>query len=193
MKFRCIFTHNQNGKLWAVACKSSNSKKGSDEFVELLNRLNDTEYLFQFFTSNNADLDDPFWNGLSVDEAIDKVLDEAYAIEKELYSIVNRLPGYEYCSLNDVFLPLHQNIYSLNFKNERYRKAKPDFDKPMIRIYAVELEDGTLIITGGAIKLTRDMPEEEFKEVFGNLNKVRDFLREEKIIDLDGLKELTNE
>ncbi len=194
MKITPIFTKNRESRLWAVCIKKGGKKgKCTDVFTELINQFTNTEYLLNFFIPHKEELDRPFWKGIGVDGAVEKVRQEITHLAKELYSIDNNLPGYENSSLSDVFIALHSNIYSLNFNNERFRKAKPDFDKPMVRLYAIELEDGTFIITGGTIKLIIDMRGEMFDHEIKKLNKLRDFLKEEKINDLEGLKDLLNE
>lgn len=191
MKIRSIFTKKGDGRLWGVGCPSSKKEaKQSDVFTELMNQFNDTQHLASFFNSHLNELNNPFWRSITVDQAIDKVIEEINNLEVELYSIELKLPDYENRSLSDVFLPLHDNVYSISFSKESYRKAKPDFIMPMVRIYALELEDGTMIITGGAIKLTKDMPGDIFDSEKSKLDKLRDFLKAENIIDIEGLKEL---
>jgi hypothetical protein len=75
----------------------------------------------------------------------------------------------------------------LNWNNEQHRKGKPDFSKPMIRLYAIELSDGTNVITGGAIKLTEKMIGDEFDIEMKNLNRVQVYLEREGINSKEGL------
>lgn len=63
-----------------------------------------------------------------------------------------------------------------------------------LRIYAIKLEPGCYIITGGAIKLTRTMEERE--HTLAELKKmeaVRNFLLNGGVIDADGLIEYMSE
>lgn len=69
-------------------------------------------------------------------------------------------------------------------------KARPDRNKghlSWLRLYAIRLEKGTFIITGGAIKLTYKMPERThtLQELI-KMEQVRNFLLEEGIVDKDG-------
>ena len=59
----------------------------------------------------------------------------------------------------------------------------------MLRFYAIELEDSTYIITGGAIKLTGRMDGAYFDKQFANLNRVQAFLKAEQIHTKLGLIE----
>ena len=76
-------------------------------------------------------------------------------------------------------------------------KAKPEQTNrhaSWLRLYAIKLEPGCYIITGGAIKLTRTMQERE--HTLRELNKmefVRNHLLEQGVIDVAGFVELNNE
>lgn len=63
-----------------------------------------------------------------------------------------------------------------------------------LRIYAIKLEPGIFIVTGGAIKLTATMQEREhtLKELY-RMEKVRQYLLSENVIDADGFNEMINE
>lgn len=185
MEFCSIFTDEEKANLWAV-CYPEHEKDGveMDIFSMLFDLWNDTEYLKVFF-NDNSDLKNPFWNYLSPDKALDKVLDEAYFFEEELNNIENSKDANK--NLKNIFKPLHENVYSINFDNEQHRKGKPDFTNPIIRLYAIELSDGTLIITGGALKLTETMEGEEFENEFKNLKRVQEYLEQEGIDSKEGL------
>lgn len=182
MDFVSIFTDGDKN-LWAVIYESNDS----DIFRFLFDKWNDTEYLLNFFRENKEELEDPFWEGITINQAVDRILDEAYEFENQLWSIETKQLGFEKDSLQNVFVALHSNIYSLNWKNERDRKARLRFSKSMLRIYAIELDDFCLIVTGGTIKLTKKMEGERFEAEFRKLESVKSFLRAEGISDKDGL------
>ena len=53
-----------------------------------------------------------------------------------------------------------------------------------MRIYAIKLAKGVYVVTGGAIKLTATMQEREHTALeLAKIEKVRNFLLDEKIID----------
>ena len=63
-----------------------------------------------------------------------------------------------------------------------------------LRIYAIKLEPGIYIITGGAIKLTRTMQEREHTLVeLARMEKVRNFLLDNDIVDLDSFNDYIKE
>lgn len=104
-------------------------------------------------------------------------------------AIETKLPGYENMSLHDVFEKLHDNIYSIKFDSETHMKAKLNLNKPFLRLYAILLEDGTYVITGGAIKLTKKMAGNEFDSEFINLKRVQEYFKRTGIINRQGLIE----
>ena len=63
-----------------------------------------------------------------------------------------------------------------------------------LRIYAIKLETGIYVITGGAIKLTRTMQEREHTLVeLARMEKVRRFLLGNDIADKDSFVDYLNE
>ncbi|MGL5563993.1 MAG: hypothetical protein ACRDCN_15450 [Tannerellaceae bacterium] len=60
-----------------------------------------------------------------------------------------------------------------------------------LRLYAIKIDDNRFLITGGAIKLTRTMQENEYtnNELY-KLSKVCNFLKQEGVFDSDSFDEL---
>ena len=90
--------------------------------------------------------------------------------------------------LDRIFRPLSNSRTSemLLGKEKARIKERPQHAS-WLRIYAIKLEPGCYIITGGAIKLTRTM--QERKHTLAELNKmelVRNFLLGCGAIDADG-------
>jgi len=189
MDFLGIFV--ENGLLYSV-CYPEDQSDGqlNDIFKILFDRWADSEYLLEFFKENYSDLATPFWNGMTIDQAIQQVLFEREDFEYVLWAIETKQPEFEQKSFRDVFKPLHDNIYSLNWKNEQSRKARPDLKDSMLRIYATELEDGSYVITGGAIKLTEKMIGSQYNKEFKNLERVQEFLTTQGIFTKEGLEAL---
>ncbi|NBW34801.1 MAG: hypothetical protein EBR30_07235, partial [Cytophagia bacterium] len=70
-------------------------------------------------------------------------------------------------------------------------KAKGDQPKTWLRIYAIKLESNVYVVTGGAIKLTRSMQDREHTRLeLQKFERCKAYLREQGIIDIDGLSEL---
>ena len=63
-----------------------------------------------------------------------------------------------------------------------------------LRIYAIKLDPGIYVITGGAIKLTRTMQEREHTLVeLARMEKVRSFMIDNNICDMDSFTDYLNE
>jgi hypothetical protein len=133
-------------------------------------------------------LQHPCWGGLTIDDAVDKILDEAQDFEAELKAIETKKPGYENVPLNEIFKNLHKDEFLLRASNWMEKKAKPNFYNPMLRFYAIEF-DGCFIITGGAIKLIEKMEGIYFENEVRKLKQLQEYLRIEQIVSKEGLFE----
>ncbi|HVU94845.1 MAG TPA: hypothetical protein VHE34_06450 [Puia sp.] len=187
MDFFAIFV--EYGSLYSVCYPEDKiSGRPVDIFQVLFDKWADPQYLLEFFKANAADLANPFWKGITIDQAIKQVLREREWFEDQLYAIETKQPGYEGMSFRDLFKPLHNNIYSLDWSGEQFRKARPEMVDSMLRVYAIELEDGSFVITGGVIKLTRTMSGATFDKEIANLKRVKAFLESEGIFSKEGLE-----
>jgi hypothetical protein len=175
-------------KLWAVAYPNDLDEDGkkTDVFQRLLNEWNDINLLASFFNDNKEDL--LIWEPtLTVDKAIDWAIDEAQEMEEKLEGIISGAGEYSHLSINDVFTPLHKNEYALKRKNENLRKGKAHKGRTMLRFYAVELDDGTLVISGGGIKITDGMEPQHLKEEEIRLKNLQDYIKQQAIVTCTGL------
>lgn len=190
MKFVPIFVSENDCKLWSV-CYPEHQVNGKDRdvFNILFEQWSSRHYLKTFLTNHESDLEDPFWYGTGKTDLIDQIEIEREDFITELYAIETKQSGYENMSLRSIFKKLHTNIYSLNFKGDSYRKGKPFISRPILRIYAIELEDETFVVTGGALKLTRTMAGLIFKREFARLDRVKEFLDRNGIMNHQGLIE----
>lgn len=98
-------------------------------------------------------------------------------------------------NLDTIFRPLENSRISEILLGKEKAKIK---DRPRhaswLRIYAIKLEPGCYIITGGAIKLTHTMKERE--HTLNELNKmeqVRNYLISNQAIDADGFVDYLSE
>ena len=63
-----------------------------------------------------------------------------------------------------------------------------------LRIYAIKLDPGIYIITGGAIKLTQTMQEREHTLVeLARMEKVRRYLLDNDVVDMDSFNDYQQE
>lgn len=94
-------------------------------------------------------------------------------------------------NLDYLFRPLeNQRAHEMLLSKEKAKGKRLPKHASWLRIYAIKLEKGVYLITGGAIKLTHLMEERE--HTINELKKmeiVRNHLLNTGIVDSDGMKE----
>lgn len=193
MDFKPIFAkgkEEEDCKVWSV-CYPEDSIDGNpcDIFKIVFSKFNDDSYIQDFLIKNDNDLNTEFWNYMSIDEAHNKILDEAAVFENELKSIEKNPENYDIDILQKIFTNLHKDDYiSQRPDLSVYKKGSPNiyFAPQMIRIYALKLED-CYLITGGAIKLTHLMNRDHLQHEKNQLERVQGYLKDNSIIDKFGL------
>lgn len=168
-----------NGKLWSVRADDDNCH----ELEILLDHWNDVVWLRNFFLNNQDDLN-AFYH-VSIEDAIWDTIEDSDKIESMLLKLG------ESDDLDTLFRPLNNNetAESLLQKDKARLKDRP-VHSSWLRVYAIRLSTRAYIITGGAIKLTFKMEEREHtRNELDKIEKVRNFLLNERIIDDDSFIE----
>ena len=171
-----------NRRLWAV--------KYDEDAINVLGLLfrywSDIDWLADFFSSNKADLERNF-QIRSVDKAIYDTLMDVEELECMILDLA------EDSDLDKMFRPLNNMRTSELLLGKEQAKGKRGAHPSWLRLYALRLEKGVYLITGGAIKLTLKMNEREHtQKELTKLEKVRSFLLSENIIDNDSFVEYMN-
>ena len=166
-------------------------KTKKDEFRRLFNNWSDVEYLDAFFTAHQADLFKPFYHPISIEEAIERTLDEAFELEQKILKIAVNGKDNKLECLQTLFKPLNNKdaeIYPI--PGWQLSKAYGTYSKSWLRIYAIRIDENLFVVTGGAIKLTETMNDRPhlIKEL-EKLELVQLQLKESGIIDNDSLIE----
>lgn len=194
MKIIPTFDPNRNiddCTLWAVCYDEDKlGNNDIDILTKLFQQWNDSVFLNNFLKQNQQDLTTQFWDYISVDEARNKILDEVEDFEDELISIELKYEGYEdkkVCEIFEIYHKIEFLIKPQIAKEKDFRKVKPDFNHPMLRLYGIELEDETIIITGGIIKLTKHIKEELKEPEIVKLRTLLNYLKAEGISTKEGL------
>ena len=169
-----------DGRLWAVIYDGDNVN-----VLEIVfSQWNDYEWLRTFFHEHIDDLSS-YFHITDINQAIFDTVDDANDLECLILDIDPAV------NLDQLFRPL-ENTRSSEFLLGR-EKAKGRCNTThtsWLRLYAIRLESGRYIITGGAIKLTATM--QERKHTFDELvrmNKVRDYLISLGIFDYNGMED----
>ncbi len=139
-------------------------------FELLQDEWSDTELLRTFFKQYDQDYKD-FFGYEDVNTRVRNAISEAeYLFEHLLDLCENDL------DLNNLFKPLDNRELDKKAYELQKLKGKGDTRKTFLRIYGIRYKD-TVVITGGAIKLTLEMkvrPHTKFELI--KLDKVREFL-----------------
>lgn len=181
MKFDKILDNNT---LWAVRYDGAN-----DNALQMLfEQWSNPEWLVDFFLANLSDLAS-YFKITDINQAIYDTIDDNQRMQCLILDIS---PD---ANLDELFRPLEnsRNSEMLLGKEKAKIKNRPQHAS-WLRIYAIKLEPGCYIITGGAIKLTRTMQERE--HTLAELNKmeaVRIFLIGGGAIDADGFIDYLSE
>jgi len=159
-----------------------------DEFSRLFNNWQDPEYLDNFFNKHKADLQKEFYNYISIEDAIQKTIDEAYKFQQKILLIAEKGKENFSKSLQTLFVPLYNSEKEVYPIPDYQRSKTYGSHKSWLRIYAIRIEENVFIITGGAIKLTKTMNEREhlIKEL-NKIEEIKEFLISEGIIDNDSI------
>lgn len=174
MKFDNI---DGNGRLWAV--------KYDEDDVNVLGILfrnwGDVDWLADFFISNKVDLERNF-QITNVDRAIYDTLQDAEELECMILDLAAD------SDLDRMFRPLNNMITSELLLGKEKAKGNRYTHPSWLRLYALKLEKGVYLITGGAIKLTHTMQERShtLKEL-ERMEMVRNHLIDNGVTDWDGL------
>lgn len=181
MKFDLI---TENGCLWAVRYENC-----LDNVLDtVLDQWNDVVWLRSFFKQNIVDLAS-YFKITDVNQAIYDTIEDSDRLQCLIMDIS---PD---ANLDEIFRPLENGrISEMLLGKEKARLRNTNSHASWLRIYAIKLEPGIYIITGGAIKLTRTMQEREHTLVeLARMEKVRNFLLDNNIADLDSFNDYLNE
>ncbi|MFM9839198.1 MAG: hypothetical protein ACKVOQ_13090 [Cyclobacteriaceae bacterium] len=154
----------------------------TDEFERLFDSWQDPVFLQVFFIENEDDLKSGFFGSITIKDAILYTKQEAKRFENRIreFSTNNNK------SLDHLFKPLSINGEKVKFEKS---KAYGDRQDSWLRIYAIKIEPGCYIITGGAIKLTQRMDDRAHtKNELKKLKRCTDFLREQGVTDIEGFE-----
>ena len=150
-----------------------------DCFNGAFRQLADAEELTDFLVNNERDLFTPYFARLGLNgyvEMATHIVDLASSFKKQIHRFELR-QGHPAPSLeSELFEPLYPHDIS-GKADYQTSKAKPN-RKPdaVIRIYAIRLNRHCYVVTGHAIKLTKDMNRPHLQAELNKLRLVRNWL-----------------
>lgn len=155
MKIECIFEIVE-GALASIKYED----EPEDAFAYCFSMWEDVEYLENFFEEHKTDLSGEFWQ-MGVEDAVIKVLDEARTFKEDIFYYAEHgktATGAEQLE-NYIFTPLHKDILSnIRIESKAYGTES---GRSMLRMYAIRLGSNQYVVTGGAIKLTKELQSSE--------------------------------
>jgi hypothetical protein len=169
-----------DGRLWAVRYDGDETNC----FDALFSRWYDMVWLKHFFQENLADLA-AFFRITDVYQAIMETMDEASRLECLMLDISPE------ANLDLLFRHLENGRFSeMSLGREKAKGTSVARHPSWLRIYAIKIEPGVYLVTGGAIKLTATMAERSHTLAeLAKMEHVRNFLIDNGVYDMDGFNE----
>lgn len=173
-----------DGRLWAVHY----ADEKLNELDKVFTQWNDAGWLLDFFRENFSDLVS-YFKITRLDEAVYDTMEDS----DELACLIMDINPE--ANLDELFRPLENTRASeMRLGREKARLKERPKHASWLRIYAIKLNPGIYVVTGGAIKLTRTMEEREHTlEELVKLEKVRQYLVANDVIDDDSFTDFIKE
>lgn len=172
-----------NGALWATKYEGDSG----NIFDVVFDQWADIQWLKSFFETNISDLE-RYFHITDIDSAIFDTLEDAFTLR---CMILDLNPD---SNLDVLFRPLENYRSSEMVLSREKAKGFNQNHPSWLRLYAIRLESGCYIITGGTIKLTAAMQDREHTlRELNRLNQVRTFLVSIGIFDYDSFEAYNEE
>ena len=172
-----------DSRLWAVRYDDEDD----NALYNVFNKWNDVFWLRNFFIANKADLRLNY-NKSGINEAVIDTIEDSEILEAALLDLSPNV------DLNTLFRPLSNYVQESYLEKEKAKISKRKKHASWLRIYAIKLNSGIFIITGGAIKLTATMQERAHTAIeLIKIEQVRRFLIDNGIADETGFEDYIKE
>lgn len=170
----------EDGRLWAVRYQN----EVCNCFDALFDRWYDMGWLLSFFKANLSDLSS-FFRITNVYQAVMETIDEAKRLE---------------CLMLDNTPDANLDLLFKHLENSRFAEMALGREKAFgtggyrhpswLRLYAIKMEPGVYLVTGGAIKLTARMEERSHTMAeLARMEQVRNYLLDNGVFDSEGLND----
>jgi hypothetical protein len=129
------------------------------EFNRLFEFWKDADRLTTFFETHEDDLNDPYWDGITVEEAIYKTKKEAKRLRSIILEYAKKGQKDKHYNLSLIFKPLTDGKIEKKLEKDKVRVDGP---KSWLRIYAIRIDVNFFMICGGAIKLRKTLNDRDY-------------------------------
>ena len=173
----------EDSRLWAVKYEGD----AISCFDTLFSQWYDMNWLKGFFSYNLADLTS-YFKITDVYQAVMETMEEADCLECLMLDLSPE------ANLDELFRHLENSRYSeVTLGREKAYGPGSMRHTSWLRIYAIKMEPGIYLVTGGAIKLTAKMEERSHTMAeLAKLEEVRNYLMDNNVFDLDSLIDYTD-
>lgn len=170
----------EDRRLWAVRYEGETDNC----FNRLFSSWYDMNWLKSFFQDNLADLSS-FFHITDVYEAVMETIDQAKRLECVMLDITAN------ANLDVLFKHLENSRYwEMTLGREKAYGDRGNRHQSWLRIYAIKIDTGVYLVTGGAIKLTATMEERSHTLAeLAKMERVRNLLLDNGVYDLDGFND----
>ena len=159
------------------------------EYERLFELWNDVGYVVNFMIENKLYLQSSIWKKIpEPEDAARQVLTEAAELEDYFETLNENVKQGKLPDFDSHFKSLNGRKYEFEIERlpmKSYGLARPS----LLRLYAIKLKPNLYIITGGGIKLADSIQNSpDLKDhILQNIDRVREFLKSNYIIDADDL------
>lgn len=129
------------------------------EFNRLFDFWNDANRLRAFFENNLNDLNQDYWEGITIDEAIRKTRNEAKKLKSIILEYALKGKTEKSYNLSIIFKPLTDGKFEKKLEKDKVRLNE---SKAWLRIYAIRIDKNFFMICGGAIKLRETLNDRDY-------------------------------
>lgn len=162
-------------KLYAITYNNDDL----DIYNKCIDLWTDVEYVRNFVIEHQKDIKEK-----DINDVVKDIISDAENIDDLLYELSNTTNR----NLSHFFAPLHNSEYQVQLLSRQKGRIHR---KSYTRIYGIKIEPNCFVITGGAIKFTRLMEDRNHTlQELKNIDKVRDYLRDQQIIDQETLQDV---
>lgn len=152
-----------------------------NEYDRLIELWTDANYLSEFAKRNLANID------------IDRYVKERLEDAEQIIDLIEKISQNKKDKLETFFRPLSDSEYVIQILSLQKGKTIHKFRNNELRIYAIKIDENCFVITGGAIKLSQTMQENENTIVeLKKLNKCKEYLKNIGVFDKESFFELIN-
>lgn len=159
------------------------------ELERLTNKWTDLGYLRGFYDENVKYFGADFWKGISKEDFVLSIFRDIPHLLRQIKQMC--IDG----TIDKIFKPLDDRQYQTSHVSLLEVKSYQGNLKGrlILRVYAIRLEQGSYLITGGAIKVTEQMKDHPLTKLeVEKINYTKNYLCNNGVFDVDSFEDYKN-